>query len=103
MKELKFGSKEWIEELNNRVKFPKMFSVHYGIHKETKEGVLQVVTLDTKSTNPGNLKLSSVTPTIGMALSPFKWTLVNAFYFHNADEYVEKLLKLSKEWDVKFN
>ena len=102
-KELVFGSKEWMEELDKRVGFPKMFSVYYGVHKESKDAALQAIILDTKSTNPKNLKLGSVTPTLGMALSPFKWLLINAFYFNNADEYVNKMLELSKEWDVEFN
>lgn len=102
-KEIIFGSEEWIEELNKRVKFPQMFAVYYGVHKESNEGTLNAVMLETKSTEPKNLKLGSMTPTLGMAFAPYQWSLINAYYMKDADDYIKNITKLSEQWNVEFN
>jgi hypothetical protein len=102
-KEIIFGSKEWIEELNKRVKFPQMFAIYYGVHKESNVGTLNAVMLETKSTEPKNLKLGTLSPTLGMVLAPYQWSLINAYYIKDADDYVKSMTKLSEQWNVEFN
>lgn len=102
-KELIFGSKEWIEELNNRVQFPSMFAVYYGIHKETNEGILHIMIVRTKSKNPLNVKMNSVKKTLSMSLSPYKWALIDVYYIESVEDYIAKLKELSNCWGVKFN
>ncbi|BDH60117.1 hypothetical protein MTP04_02470 [Lysinibacillus sp. PLM2] len=101
--DLIFGSDEWFQELNNRVKFPNMFSIYYGSHKETNDNVLQSMIVDTKSDNPRNIKFGSISKTIGMALSPYRWALIDVYYIENASDYYSKLIELGKYWNVNFN
>lgn len=100
---LVFGSKEWLEELNRRVKFPKMFAVHCGFHKETEKTVVSSVIIETKSTEPNNLKLSSTAPTLAMALNPYHWLLEGVYYFKSDEEYLGKMKELQERWSVDFN
>lgn len=102
MKDLVFGSEEWLSELNKRVKFPKMFVVHYGVHKETGDAVLSPVIVETRSTEPKNIRFNSASPTLTMALSPYKWLIEGIYYIESADGYLAKMKELGSHWNVKF-
>lgn len=102
-KDLVFGSKEWMDELNKRVKFPQMIAVHVGFHKETDKTMLSSMMIETRSTEPKNLRFDSLSPSLVMALSPYKWLIEGVYYFTSADEYLTKMEELRSRWKVEFN
>lgn len=44
MAEVKFGSKEWFEELNSMIQFPEKFTFYYN----KRDNIIQVALLETK-------------------------------------------------------
>lgn len=101
MRSFEFGSKEWVEEVKRRVKFPQMFVVFYGLHRETNEPILHTVKLDTKSKDPKNIRFGSVSePTLKMVLSKYNWLIEGVYYIESVDEYLEKMKELGKKWNI---
>lgn len=100
--ELVFGSKEWMEELNAKVNFPQMFTIYYGLHKETNKPILYVEILETKSTEPKNIKYGTIKPSLMMLLSPYRWLIEGVYYIESAEDYLKKLKELGKKWNVGF-
>jgi len=98
---LVFGSEEWMKELNNRVKFPKMFVIYYGKRRDSDEAILHSVQVDTKSTEPKNIKFGSVSPTLSMALSLYDWLIEGVYQIESAEDYLTKMKELCVEWDVE--
>lgn len=103
VKELTFGSEEWLEELNNRVKFPSYFAIYYGINKETKDKTLQPVLVQTKSKDIQNIRLGSISKTFTMTLTPYKWLLIDVYQINSAEDYLSKMRELANDWDVYLN
>lgn len=99
-KELKFGEVEWMEELDKRVNFPSMFAVYYGIDRTTEERYLHVLRINTKSTEPSNIKYGSVLPTLSMVLVDVNWLLEGVYYIESVEEYKQRIEKTATRLGV---
>lgn len=93
---MEFGSKEWFEELNNRVTFPAIISFYY----DKQENRITTRRVETKVKNVDNVRYEALKVS-ALYFQNKKSALIKTEKIESDKHFYDELVKLIEFWEVE--